>query len=95
MGHVRSPASLGLCSYKPHVVLSVPSLSEIAGRIPLIIFSRQNIFCFVCLQFQCFREMYEGSSSVEYLRDLIKEKDNIDKEEDYDVLKKLLTQDRI
>jgi len=31
--------------------------------------------------------------SVEYLRDLIKEKDNLDKEEDHNVLKKLLTQE--
>ena len=30
--------------------------------------------------------------SVEYLRDLIKEKDNLDKKEDNDVLKKLLSQ---
>ena len=30
--------------------------------------------------------------SVEYLRDLIKEKDNLDKEEEHSVLKKLLTQ---
>jgi len=31
--------------------------------------------------------------SVEYLRDLIKEKDNLDKEEEHNVLKKLLTQE--
>lgn len=31
--------------------------------------------------------------SVEYLRDLIKEKDNLDKEDDHNVLKKLLTQE--
>ena len=30
--------------------------------------------------------------SVEYLRDLIKEKDNLEKEEDHNVLKKLLAQ---
>ena len=30
--------------------------------------------------------------SVEYLRDLIKEKDNLDQEEEQNVLKKLLTQ---
>ena len=30
--------------------------------------------------------------SVEYLRDLIKEKDNLDKDEEHNVLMKLLTQ---
>ena len=33
--------------------------------------------------------------SVEYLRDLINEKDNLDKEEENNVLKKLLTQGRL